>query len=173
MVKKSKLLSYGLAIVVGSSYWIGLGVANASTGSDHQSIFDSVDGGEIRWGGTTKYSSYVSTSHTVWENVGRIDFAKDTATTIQDLTYDDVYTTEGIYGRWTPLAGADKLIFNDRLLQNASSFVKNHVAAHEAGHALGIKDHGDSKYNGILMSAKKMEVATPQSHDKSDYNSRW
>lgn len=171
--KPRKILNYGLAICIGSAFWVGLGVANADTGSGHQLGSDSVDGGEIRWGGSTKYSSYVSISHSEWEDVGRIDFAPDTASTIQDLTYDDNYTTEGIYGRWTPLAGADRIVFNDRLMQNASAYVKTHVATHEDGHALGIDDHDGSAYDYTLMSGSKINVKVPQAHDIDDYESRW
>jgi hypothetical protein len=161
----------GLATLIGSSYWIMQGV-QADTGSGHTNWYSSVDSGEIRWGGTTKHTSARDHGISTWNAQNSIDILKDTATTIQDLTFRDVYSVEDFTGRYTYLAGADEIKFNDRYFESRSSSYNKKTATHEIGHALGLDDHY-SGYSGIIMYGNSSSVTSLQAHDKEDYGDRW
>ncbi|WP_341963499.1 hypothetical protein NM897_17060 (plasmid) [Planococcus maritimus] len=168
-----KILYFSLAIAIGSSYWISQ-VALGASGEGHTTWYDSVDSGEIRYGGTTKYTTERSHANSLWNAMGLVYIAPDTAFTIQDLTYSDVYSTEDFSGRYNYYAGSvDTIKFNDRIFQARSSSYKKKTAAHELGHALGLDDHYSSSYSGIIMYGYSSGVTSLQSHDKADYNSKW
>lgn len=167
------VLLCGLAIFIGTSFWVYSGVL-AATGAGHTLTYSSVDNGEIRYGGSTKYSTNRTHANSQWNSLSSVDILPDSATAIQDLTYMDVYSTETFSGRYTHnLIGADTIKFNDRIMQDRTSTWNNKTATHELGHAVGLDDHEGSSWSGIIMYNTSSEVQKLQAHDKEDYNDRW
>jgi hypothetical protein len=164
---------FSFAIFLGSSFWLAQAVVLADTGSDHIKSTSAVDNGEIRYGGTTKHTTARSHSFSQWNSLGTIKIAADTASTIQDLTYRDVYSVEDFTGTYTYLAGADEIKFNDRFFETRTDSWNKKTATHELGHALGIVDHKLSTHSGIIMYYQASQVTTLQAHDKADYNLKW
>ncbi|MED3553877.1 matrixin family metalloprotease [Cytobacillus praedii] len=170
--KAMQVLLLSFAIILGSSYWVFLGVANAATGKGHLLGHSSVDNGEIRWGGSTKYQSQVDFGIAEWNKMKKVKIAPDTATTIEDLKFSDAYSSESIWARYTNKVGHDTIVFNDRFMSEGEAFKKRSTAAHEIGHALGIDDHSSS-YSDALMVGAGFSTDVPQAHDKEDYNDKW
>ena len=133
---------------------------------------NSVDNGEIRWGGKTKYQSEVDFGIAEWNKLKTIKIAPDTASTIEDLTFSDAYSSESRWAVWTNRAGADTIVFNDRFMSDGKAFNKRSTAAHEIGHALSLDDHS-SAYSDTLMVGSGFSTDVPVAHDKEDYNDKW
>lgn len=170
--KAMQVLLLSFALILGSSYWVFLGVAKAATGEGHLNSYNAVDNGEIRWGGSTKYQSQVDFGIAEWNKLKKIKIAPDTATTIEDLRFSDAYSSESIWGRYTNKAGVDTVVFNDRFMSEGSAFNKRSTAAHEIGHALSLVDHSSS-YSDTLMVGSGFSTDVPVAHDKEDYNDKW
>lgn len=102
-----------------------------------------------------------------------VDILKDTSTTIQDLTYSDIYSSEDWTGLYTPKIGADTINFNDRFFQARTSSWNKKTATHELGHALGLDDHDSKSNSSIIMYGSASTVTNLQAHDKEDYKSKW
>ena len=157
---------------------VGIFLAAAAFGSHFNPYGDSVDGSEIRWGGSTSFSSAQSWANSEWNAVGSISILADTIWTIEDLTWDDVNDSSASWdGRWTSRVGADLIELNAYYLNGYSTNNRRTVATHELGHALGLGDHTLSDYgsSSIIMyhCSTCSGVTTPQSHDESDYNTLW
>lgn len=141
----------------------------------HKLGYSSVDSGEIRWGGSTKYTTAWNHAVSTWNALGKVNIAPDTAWTIEDLTISDVNkpseTWTGLYTYYPLLA--DTIQFNTANM-DASGRTTNHnkkTATHELGHALGIGDHYESSYSSIIMYGYSSDVTSLKQHDKDDYHS--
>jgi hypothetical protein len=146
----------------------------------HSSGYSSVDLGEIRWGGSTKYSSGLSTSIDRWNAMGRVAIAPDTVYSTEDLTYIDAYRSDVSWdGVYINKVFADTIQYNNYYLDMSKytySVIRG-VQTHEIGHALGIGDHYSGIYSNTTMYGYTFDSngnpARPDGlsdHDKSDYN---
>ena len=134
----------------------------------------SVDSGEIRWGGSTKYSTAWSHAVTTWNAMGKVTIAPDTASTYEDLTISDVSkSSETWTGLYTNSIGADTIQFNTANMDKAGRTDDHNkkTATHELGHALSIGDHYESTYSTIIMYGVASSETTLKQHDKDDYTS--
>ena len=57
--------------------------------SAHFLGYSAVDGMEIRYGGSTQYTTAQSHSFSKWNDLGKVNIAPDTTWTVEDLTYSD------------------------------------------------------------------------------------
>lgn len=134
---------------------------------------DSVDDWEIRWGGSTKYTTEWNNAISVWNNHGSINIAPDTAYTYEDLTVDDVYAVNSGWSwrMWTS-AGSDDLELNTYYLDMSvyTSVNDQHTIAHELWHSLGLAHHSLS-WN-MLQSGRQSNI-TVWSQDEKDYDYLW
>lgn len=134
--------------------------------------YDSVDGGEIRWGSSTSYTTARDHAVATWDALGSINIAPDTATTYEDVTFLDSNRSDVSWdGLYTNTTGSDEIYLNKYYLSGYTSFKQKAVAAHEVGHALGLAH----SYSPNLMNSCSTcsGVNTPQSHDRSDYYTLW
>lgn len=142
----------------------------------------SVDSGEIRWGGSTKYSLQLSQAIGRWNNLGIINIAPDTIWTNEDLTFRDIYReADNSDGCFIPYSWkADVIELNTYYLDQSkyTAAIKLGVIGHEIGHALGIGDHKSSTYLDTMMYGQTFygDDITParsttglKAHDISDY----
>lgn len=132
--------------------------------------YSSVDDREIRWGGSTKYSSEWNSSISTWNALGEINIAPDTIWTIEDLTVDDVYRSDVQWtGRWIYSVGADELELNEYYLDNSTTNQKKNTITHELGHSLGLAH----SYSGNIMYYVQTSQTSLGSQDISDYDYLW
>jgi hypothetical protein len=133
--------------------------------------YDSVDGGEIRYGDETGYDNAIAHARSEWNAVGRINIAPDDATVLEDVTYITVNRSDVTWaGLYQPSVGADEIYFNYHYMGPYGDKKEETVGIHETGHALGLAH----SYNGQVMAKLVGNMAhTPQSHDKSDYRALW
>lgn len=132
--------------------------------------YSSVDDGEIRWDGSTAYTTARDHAISVWNSLGRVNIAPDTWYTYADLEFSDTNRSDVAWdGLYTHTTGEDEIYLNSYYLKNYTSFQQKAVAAHELGHALGLA-HSYSP-NLMYQCATCTKVNTPQSHDKEDYYS--
>ncbi len=131
--------------------------------------YSSVDAGEIRWGGSTTYSTQWNAGISTWNNLSPIDILPDTWWTYEDLTVSDVNRADGFAGLYTPFTGADTIELNKYYLWNDTSAQKQNVTTHELGHSLGL---GHS-YSGEIMYYQQNSQMNLGSHDVSDYHNLW
>lgn len=141
----------------------------------HFTGYDSVDGTEIRFDDHTSYDVARSWAATQWNALGAINIAPDTIYTISDLDWQDVNRSDVAWnGAYSP---SGVIYLNSHFLAAYTEFQRSAIATHELGHALGLGDHSLSDYASqkIIMYYCSLcsGVNTPQSHDKSDYNSLW
>jgi hypothetical protein len=138
---------------------------------------DSVHGGEIHYQEATDYDAALTYARDAWNPVGSVDFKPDTASTINDLQYDDYFEVTSTVGYWTESAGEDNIWFNDYWFAGGSVTNRRAWAAHEDGHALGLGDHESDTWNNTVMDscpACDSSVPTaPTAHDRADYHDRW
>lgn len=148
---------------------LGLGVLllvlSSAPAFAHFLGYSAVDAMEIRWGGSTQYSTARDYAHTTWNALGKVNIAPDTATTYEDLTYSDIDRTDLIFtGRYTYYSvGSDTLQFNIAYM-GADDYAKN-TALHELGHALGLA-HSSS---GNVMYSSNTSQTDLGDHDMADY----
>ena len=132
---------------------------------------DSVDSGEIRYGGSTQWGDAKNHGVSVWDALGSVNVAPDVWNTIEDLTWSDVHRADVTWaGQFTCYSGsADTIKLNEHYMTVYSTNQRRNVASHELGHALGL----DHSYSGQLMYQYVSTVTYPQSHDIADYRSLW
>lgn len=132
--------------------------------------YSAVDDGEIRWGGSTKYSSQWSTAITNWDGLGKVNIAPDNASTYQDLTVKDVSKSNvdwvGLYDYDS--IGSDEITFNQYYLDGSGVSDDEKVSAimHELGHALGLADH---IHEGNIMYKYWTDLTAFGEQDMLDY----
>lgn len=130
----------------------------------------SVDVGEIRWGGSTTYSTQWNSGISTWNALNPINILPDTIWTVEDLTVIDVNNADlAWYGFWDYTSGADELYLNIYYLASKSSNEKQYTTTHELGHALGLAH----SFSGNIMNASLGSQTALGTHDISDYHELW
>lgn len=130
--------------------------------------YSSVDAGEIRWGGSTQYSSAWSGGISTWNALGLVNIAPDTIWTYEDLTVSDVNEpNESWVGLYTYYSLAtDTIKLNTAKLYDDTSAQKQNVTTHELGHSLGLAH----SFSENVMYMYQTFQTSLGSHDISDYN---
>lgn len=141
-----------------------------NTAAAHFTGNNSVDGDEIRWGGSTTYSTAWNGGISLWNGLNPIDILPDSYFTIEDLTIADTsQPLLGWYAAYDP--SNDYIYFNtySTRMPSLSSSQKKNIAAHELGHALGLGHHSISN-NVMDDTSFYTSIGT---HDESDYDYLW
>ena len=164
MKKKFFILSLSLFLLM---------IANSVYATHYVTGNTSVDDGEIRWGGSTQFSTAWSNAISTWNALGDINIAPDTLWTYQDLSvgdfyYDDYPMIYGIYDYDS--VGSDELWLNEYVLSGQNSSYQQNTATHELGHALGLDDH--SIFENVMYEYQTSRTSLG-SQDISDYNYLW
>lgn len=138
------------------------------TASAHFLNYSAVDSGEIRYGGSTQYTTAQSHSIDTWNALGEINIAPDIYSTVEDLTYGDyndtTTTTTGYYDHDD--YSSDHIMFNEHNMDANSLDQRKNTATHELGHALGL----NHSYYPNVMYDYVTTITSLGSHDISDYN---
>ncbi|GIF09935.1 zinc metalloprotease [Actinoplanes siamensis] len=132
----------------------------------------SVDGRELRYDLSTRYSKQFYEARDLWNKEGRIKIAADTATTYTDIDVSDVTNSAVTWsGRWSTSAGADDIKLNFAYLKNYTYPQVRAVIGHELGHAMRL-GHFDNR--GALMHCNdNRSVTGPATLDKNKYHQVW
>jgi len=142
----------------------------ASVAQAHFLGYDSVDNGEIRWDGSTVYSSQWNAAISTWNGLDPIDILPDTWWTYQDLTVDDVNRSDVTWtGQYTNSVGSDEIDLNRYYLDNDTSAQQQNTATHELGHSLGLAH----SFSGNVMYYAQTSQTALGSHDQSNYDYLW
>lgn len=136
--------------------------------SAHYQGYSAVDDMEIRYDGSTVYTTAQSHSINTWNGLGKVNIAPDTIWTYEDLTYSDYYNpNSGVDGRYTPNSyGSDDLEFNQYNMNQHTADEKKKTALHELGHALGFAH----SYKPNVMYEFVESYTQLGQHDIDDYN---
>lgn len=139
--------------------------------------YSSVDGWEVRWWGSTQYSSDLSFAMLIWNNYGHTDFKPDTSITFEDLTIMDINSFNSpYYWKYTyywAMFASDELKINtsSNRMWKLNTSQKINVIAHELWHSLWL-DHSYSD-NIMLWGWTIENRITLGSQDKSSYDTKW
>lgn len=129
--------------------------------------YSSVDAGEIRWGGSTQYSSAWSNGISTWNALSSVNIAPDTIWTYEDLTVSDVNRSDVSWvGQYAYSWATDALKLNSYYLNNDTPAERQNTTTHELGHSLGLAH----SFSGNVMYSYQTTQTSLGSHDISDYN---
>lgn len=144
-----------------------IGMASLPAASAHFLGYSAVDNMEIRYGGSTIYTTAKTNSINTWNSLNKVYIAPDNAYTVEDVTYRD-FSDSGswISGQYIyrPLL-SDIIEFNKYWLNQYTLSQQKYVALHELGHALGL----DHSYTPNVMVQGTYSYTQLGSHDKQDY----
>ena len=158
-----------LLIIVGI---LALSIATMGTAyaANYVLGYSAVDGDEIRWGGSTTYSTQWNSGVSTWNALDPITIAADTASTYEDLTISDTSKSSVTWaGQYSNSSGADTIKFNSYYMSGYTSSKKQNVTTHELGHALGLA-HSTSSNIMYTYVATRTSLGT---QDKADYHYLW
>lgn len=161
-------------LITSTMMFVFLISASAVNAVNHYLLgYSAVDGGEIRWGGSTTYSTQWNGAVSTWNSLKKINIAPDNVWTYQDLTISDVNRSDGDWatrtGLYTHSIGSDNLQFNKYNLNDDTSSQKQNTTSHELGHALGL---AHSFYGNLLYNVQTSQTSLG-SQDRSDYGYLW
>lgn len=132
--------------------------------------YSAVDDDEIRWGGSTSYSTQWNSGVSTWNALDPITIAPDTASTYQDLTISDTSKSSVTWaGQYSNSVGSDTIKFNSYYMSGYTSSKRQNVTTHELGHALGLAH----SYSGNVMYAYVSTRTSLGSQDTADYHYLW
>jgi hypothetical protein len=156
---KSTLILLILAVVA---------ICSIQCSTAHFTGYSSVDNMEIRYIGTSSYSSVQDHSIDTWNELGEVNIAPDTLWTIADLKFEDMSnsatTTTGRY-TWNAI-GIDYIKYNTYWFNQMTDSQRKKVGLHEMGHALGL----DHSYYPNVMVQGAYSFTSLGTHDIEDYN---
>ena len=155
-----------------------------------QQIVSSVDcrvpllnkGCTIRYQVETRYADTTSWSVAQWNRLPVVAIRRDTATTLNDLSYRNQNrgVNNNIVATWTYYPGLEDVILYNNYWMNRINDVKYYgVSVHETGHALGLGHPSDSNKNSYLATHSIMyyiitgNFDTWRRYDRVSYNQRW
>ena len=148
--------------------------ASAAFATNYVSGYSSVDAGEIRWGGSTIYSTQWNGAIGTWNALPNgVNIAPDNFWTYEDLRVSDVNSSTGswtgVTGKYIYSLGTDNLKLNTYYLNANSNSRRQNTATHELGHALGL---AHSFSGNILYYAQTTQTALG-TQDVTDYTFLW
>ena len=127
--------------------------------------WDLVDSGKhMDWGGTTKYSSYVTTATKKWNNYKSGIIREDTIKTYKDVTLSD-YTADNT--TWGVTSSSGTMRFNTHNMDASTTTYNDRLntVMHEFGHTLGL-GHNDPED----VMAEFSDIVNLTSNDKHSYD---
>jgi len=132
----------------------------------------SVDGREIRFTQSTRYSREWGQARDQWNPLGRVNIAPDTSSTVNDLHISDVSKSTVTWsGRWESSAGQDDIYLNGYFLASYTYPQVRGVISHELGHALRL-GHFDNR-NALMHCSDNRNVTGPATPDINKYHDIW
>lgn len=147
--------------------------ASVASAVNYVSGYSSVDEGEIRWGGSTAYSTQWNAGISTWNALNKINIAPDTIWTYEDLKVSDVNRSDGAWatrtGLYTNQIGTDKIELNKYVLNSKTSAQKQNTVTHELGHALGLAH----SISGNVLYFQQTSQTNLGAQDISDYRYLW
>ncbi|MGW0504153.1 hypothetical protein [Micromonospora sp. NPDC003241] len=167
----------GKALVVLSLIAAGVAVpaapAQAADGCSNEGLTSgSVDGREIRYTRSSRYTGEFTEARDLWNRLGRVNIAPDTATTVNDLHISDVTRSTVTWsGYWQSSAGQDDIYLNLHFLTNYSWANRRGVIGHEIGHALRL-GHFDNR-TALMHCSDNRTTTAPASLDINKYREIW
>lgn len=158
-------------LVLGSSLLVVVFSASAALATNYVLGYSSVDAGEIRWGGSTTYSTQWNGAIGTWNALSNgVNIAPDTAWTYEDLRVSDVNRSYVTWtGQYTRSAGTDNLRLNRYYLNNNTNAQRQNTATHELGHALGLAH----SISGNVMYYAQTSQTSLGTQDVTDYTFLW
>ena len=158
-------IKFGIGALLVAMLLISMAFVPAA--SAHFLGYSAVDDMEIRYGGSTKYTTAQSHSFSKWNDLGEVNIAPDTIWTFEDVTYKDYDDSGDPAAGWYTYypIGSDSIKFNDNEMNQFTTDQQKFVALHELGHALGL---GHS-YVSNVMYAYVSSMTELGSHDEDDY----
>lgn len=158
------------------------GIVTYAAADKHLNGYSSVPTNRvIHYTGSAKYSSSFSTAISRWNGLGyTVRFEPHQWGQINDLNISEVSNSGvswiGLYN-WYAI-GVDTIQYNNYYLDKSEYSLKmvRGIYTHELGHAVGIADHYEDQYKGIIMYGYGSYPNVADyltSHDIADFKYIW